>query len=104
MRALLSSPPLHPEMRSMLAPQGASKWPTTWCFHMDTRAIKDSALSVSTFARQPARLRGFPQGVQGVQWPGNPNRRRKGMRGPWAESHNSTQFDREMRATLASGQ
>ena len=26
---------------------------------MDTRALKDFALNVSTFARQPAQLRGF---------------------------------------------
>ena len=41
----------------------ASKWPSPRCFQMDTRALKDSALSVSTFARQFARLRGFPQGA-----------------------------------------
>ena len=38
---------------------GASKWPPTGCLQMDTRALKDFALNVSTFARQPAQLRGF---------------------------------------------
>ena len=46
-----------------LISRGASKWPPTRCFQMDTWPLKDSALSVSTFARQFARLRGFPQGA-----------------------------------------
>ena len=65
--------------------RGASKWPPG--------ALKDSALAVSTFARQRGDLDGVGDSsrVPGSSAGRKPYGRCKGMRRPWAASHETRQ-------------